>query len=618
MAGFEELGIATERAAALHQGGIQQATPIQEAAIPVIMSGSDVICQAQTGTGKTLAFLLPMLEKIRPEKDELQGLILTPTRELALQITNELKRWLASKTEFSVLAVYGGQDVEAQMRKLKRAVHMIVATPGRLLDHIRRETISLASVKMFVLDEADQMLHLGFLNEVEEIMTKLPYRKQTMLFSATMPGNVRSLASRIMLEPKDITVKAPKVTVKGIRQLVVETSDRNKQSTLVRLLEEHRPYLGVIFCRTKRRAKALNEGLQELGYVSDELHGDLSQAKREQVMKRFRDAKLQFLVATDVAARGLDVEGVTHVFNYDVPQDVDSYIHRIGRTARAGGEGLAITLVVPNDRIEMAAIEHGINQKLERERGSGVGLHAEASEVKPDRQGAGRSGGRRNDRDARERKPASRGRSGGRQAAAPDRSDSRGRGRSGGRSAGTGGETFEWGAGRTAGGAGRSGGRPDAAGRAAKGARAGAARGSEARPGGGRRSGEGREAYGAGAARGSEARPGSGRRSGEGREAHGAGAARGSEARPGSGRRSGEGREAHGAGAARGSEFGERAGAPQFPRLRQQAEAPQRSRSKAGGPSARGGKAKPAGGHKPRSGNANAPGSGRPNRNKSR
>ncbi|MBW7454523.1 DEAD/DEAH box helicase, partial [Paenibacillus sepulcri] len=197
-------------------GGIQEATPIQEGAIPVILSGSDVICQAQTGTGKTLAFLLPMLEKIKPDKDELQGLILTPTRELALQITNELKRWLSSKTEFSVLAVYGGQDVEAQMRKLKRAVHMIVATPGRLLDHIRRGTISLSSVKMFVLDEADQMLHLGFLNEVEEIMTKLPYRKQTMLFSATMPGSVRTLAARIMLEPKDITVKAPKVTVKGI------------------------------------------------------------------------------------------------------------------------------------------------------------------------------------------------------------------------------------------------------------------------------------------------------------------------------------------------------------------------------------------------------------------
>ena len=399
MAGFEQLGIAAQRTAALRSGGIQEATPIQEGAIPVILQGSDVICQAQTGTGKTLAFLLPMLEKIRADRDELQGLILTPTRELALQITTELKRWLASKEEFNVLAIYGGQDVESQMRKLKRAVHIVVATPGRLLDHMRRGTISLGSVKMLVLDEADQMLHLGFLSEVEEIMSHMQYRKQTMLFSATMPAGVRSLAARFMLEPKDITVRAPQVTVKGIRQLAVEVTDRNKQETLQRLIEEQAPYLGVIFCRTKKRASALNEALQNLGFNSDELHGDLSQAKREQVMKRFRDAKLHLLIATDVAARGLDVEGITHVFNYDIPENAEGYIHRIGRTGRAGEQGMAITLVSPHDRLELAAIEKGINQTIPREKSRGLVLptgEVILQDATPDRQGSGN------------RKPASR------------------------------------------------------------------------------------------------------------------------------------------------------------------------------------------------------------------
>ncbi|MFC5652247.1 DEAD/DEAH box helicase [Paenibacillus solisilvae] len=426
MAGFEQLGIAAERSAALRSGGIQEATPIQEGAIPVILQGNDVICQAQTGTGKTLAFLLPMLERIRADRDELQGLILTPTRELALQITTELKRWLASRDEFNVLAVYGGQDVESQMRKLKRAVHIVVATPGRLLDHIRRGTIALGSVKMLVLDEADQMLHMGFLSEVEEILSNMQYRKQTMLFSATMPAGVRSLAARFMLEPKDITVRAPQVTVKGIRQLAVEVTDRNKQETLQRLIEEHAPYLGVIFCRTKKRASALNEALQNLGLNSDELHGDLSQAKREQVMKRFRDAKIHLLVATDVAARGLDVEGVTHVFNYDIPENAEGYIHRIGRTGRAGEQGLAITLVSPHDRLELAAIEKGINQTIPREKSRGLVLPTGEfipQDATPDRQGSG------------SRKPASRrGASSGKQGAWENkggRSNQQGRGRGG-------------------------------------------------------------------------------------------------------------------------------------------------------------------------------------------
>jgi len=384
LAGFAELGISSGRVEALRSSGIQEATPIQEGAIPVILKGNDVVCQAQTGTGKTLAFLLPMLEKLDPSKKRLQGLILTPTRELALQITTELKSRLESQNEFRVLAVYGGQDVEAQMRKLENGVHIAVATPGRLLDHLRRGTITLGSVSMLVLDEADQMLHMGFLNEVVEILDQIPTRRQTMLFSATMPQGVRALAAQFMNAPKDITVRAPQVTVKGIRQIVIETSDRGKQSALNRLIQEHNPYLAMIFCRTKRRASTLNEALQEMGYASDELHGDLSQAKREQVMKRFREAKLQLLVATDVAARGLDVEGVTHVYNYDIPHDVESYIHRIGRTGRAGGDGLAVTFAAPRDRGALEGIERGIGMKLERKRADG-GEEAPVSENRGER-----------------------------------------------------------------------------------------------------------------------------------------------------------------------------------------------------------------------------------------
>ncbi|WP_425453324.1 DEAD/DEAH box helicase [Cohnella lupini] len=377
--------------------GIVTPTPVQEETIPIVKAGHDVISQAQTGTGKTLAFVLPMLDKIKVDAPYVQGLIVTPTRELAIQITAEIKKLLTPEDGIKVLAVYGGQDVEAQLFKLKGNIHMIIATPGRLLDHIRRETISLAGVKMLVLDEADQMLHMGFLKEVEEILNQTPYKKQAMLFSATMPASIREMAGRILRSPQHVTVKAERITVKDIRQWVVETSDRDKQATLVKLLQTTQPYLSIIFCRTKRRANALNVALQELGYESDELHGDLSQAKREQVMKRFRDARLQLLVATDIAARGLDVEGVTHVFNYDVPEDVESYIHRIGRTGRAGEKGLAITIIAPKDRRELGDIEDGIQMAIERRSEEGAKLSGGGLEGSRSSGGLGRgaSGGSR-------------------------------------------------------------------------------------------------------------------------------------------------------------------------------------------------------------------------------
>lgn len=360
------MGVGSELCEALRVQGIAVPTPIQEKVIPLVFNKKDVIAQAQTGTGKTFAFVLPILEMINPQKDQIQALIITPTRELAIQITAEVKKMLKNIEDVDVLAVYGGQDVKQQMRKLKGGRQIVVGTPGRLLDHLRRETITISKVSMLVLDEADQMLHMGFLNEVEEIIHKIPSRRQTMLFSATMPQQIKKLAANYMRSPEEIVIKGTGITLEGIKQRVVETTDRAKQETLFTLLDQHRPYLALIFCRTKIRAIKLNAALQENGYDSDELHGDLSQAKRERVMKRFREAKIQFLVATDVAARGLDVEGVTNIYNYDIPHDAESYIHRIGRTGRAGGDGMAVTLLAPKDRKYLDIIEKGIKASIKK------------------------------------------------------------------------------------------------------------------------------------------------------------------------------------------------------------------------------------------------------------
>ncbi|MFI8709240.1 DEAD/DEAH box helicase [Bacillus sp. NPDC077411] len=365
--GFLELGISTTLNDTLRENGIAESTPIQEKAIPVVLEGKDIIGQAKTGTGKTLAFILPILEKVNPKSSHVQALIVAPTRELALQITNEIQKMTEHVKDIHVLAIYGGQDVSQQMKKLQGNTHIVVATPGRLLDHLRRGTIELSHVSMLVLDEADQMLHFGFLPEVEEIIEQTPAERQTMLFSATMAKQIQSLAKRYMRKPEIIKIQSAEVTVNNITQRVVETTDRAKQDTLRQLMERDQPFLAVIFCRTKRRVTKLYEALKGYGYNCDELHGDLSQAKRERVMKRFRDAEIQYLIATDVAARGLDVEGVTHVFNYDIPEDVESYIHRIGRTGRAGGSGLAITLVAPKDKMYLQQIEKGINASLQRQ-----------------------------------------------------------------------------------------------------------------------------------------------------------------------------------------------------------------------------------------------------------
>lgn len=393
LANFNNWGLSKGLLDALQRQGITAPTPVQEASIPVQLTGQDVIVQAQTGTGKTLAFLLPLIEKISVDRPDAQALIITPTRELALQITQEARKLAEGKEGLSILAAYGGQDVERQLRKLKNGIQLVIGTPGRLLDHLRRGSLTLGAVRYLVLDEADQMLHMGFLAEVEDIISGIPRSRQTMLFSATMPDNVKRLAKAYMKEPKDIKITpASRQTLDSIKQIVISCTDRGKQNALIQSIKTQHPYLAVIFCRTKRRASTLNEALQEAGFSSDELHGDLSQSKREQVMRAFRDAKLEVLVATDVAARGIDVEGVTHVYNYDIPQDVDSYIHRIGRTGRAGEKGIAITFASPRDIEALRLIEQGIGKRLERQDFHGEKQGASTSSTSPNSRAASGTG----------------------------------------------------------------------------------------------------------------------------------------------------------------------------------------------------------------------------------
>lgn len=378
---FKQLGINAEMEKTLKKNGIISPTPIQTEAIPALLAGRDVIAQAQTGTGKTLAFLLPIFEKIDPNKNVIQALIITPTRELAIQITNEAKK-LKNAKDINILSVYGGQDVENQIRKLNNGVHLVVGTPGRIIDHLRRETISFGKLDMLVLDEADQMLHMGFLVDIEAIMRQSPKRRQTMLFSATLRQDIKQLASQYLRDPKSIAVEAKTITLDTVEQIIVETTDRKKQDALFESLDKYNPFLAIIFCRTKRRVKALNHALQMKGYNADEIHGDLSQAKRERVMKNFRDAKLQYLVATDVAARGIDVTGITHIFNYDIPEDAESYIHRIGRTARAGKSGVAVTFVTPNNVEELNTIERKIKMNIKKSEKENEKKQAQSSKPK--------------------------------------------------------------------------------------------------------------------------------------------------------------------------------------------------------------------------------------------
>ena len=362
---FKSLGIKPEMVQSLKKIGIVEPTPIQAQSIPLILNHKDLIARAQTGTGKTLAFLLPILEKINPKQSQVQALILSPTRELALQIT-DIAKTLAPVYGLGVLPVYGGQDTEAQIKKLNRGVHIVVATPGRLLDHMGRGTINLSQVKYFVLDEADQMLLMGFKNEVEMITNALPKKRQTICVSATLDAGVKKMAYRYTKSPTSVSIEQSKATVDTIRQEVVETTDRRKQAALLKVLDEDNPYMAIIFCRTKRRVEDLYSAMHEKGYNCIRLHSDILQSKRERMMKSFRSGDVQYLIATDVAARGIDVSGVTHVYNYDTPETPESYIHRIGRTGRAGETGYTCLFVAPKNEEELAAIEKKLKKTLPR------------------------------------------------------------------------------------------------------------------------------------------------------------------------------------------------------------------------------------------------------------
>ncbi|MCX0291315.1 DEAD/DEAH box helicase [Lactobacillus kullabergensis] len=361
---FSELGLKDELLKAIKRSGFEEATPIQEQTIPLALAGKDVIGQAQTGTGKTAAFALPILQNLDKHNKVIQALIIEPTRELAIQTQEELFR-LGRDENARVQVVYGGADIGRQIRSLKNHVPAIlVGTPGRLLDHLKRKTIDLENVNTIVLDEADEMLDMGFIQDIESILSYVKNRKQTLLFSATMPKPILNISEKFMNNPEIVRIKTKELTADLIDQYFVRAKDSEKFDIMCRLIDVESPDLAVVFVRTKRRVDEVTRGLQARGYNAAGIHGDLSQARRLTVLKRFRAGKLDILVATDVAARGLDISGVTHVYNYDIPQDPDSYVHRIGRTGRAGQNGSSITFVTPNEIGYMRTIEQLTKKKM--------------------------------------------------------------------------------------------------------------------------------------------------------------------------------------------------------------------------------------------------------------
>ena len=361
---FEELGLQPQFTQAVREMGFESPTPIQEAAIPALLEGRSVIGQAQTGTGKTAAFVLPLLHKVESGKMRApQALILAPTRELAIQVTEAAKQ-MAQETPLRLMTVYGGQAYSIQLRQIDRGVDVVVGTPGRMLDLIKKKLLDLSHVKYMVLDEADEMLEMGFIEDVETIFKAIPADRQTALFSATLPDAIRKLAAKYINDPLQVSVITGQRTVAETTQQFLRVRDENKQAVLLRILEAEEVKSALVFTRTKARAQELSDELNRLGYPAGALHGDLDQSKREWVMDRFRRKVINLLVATDVAARGLDIDDVSHVFNYDMPEDTEDYIHRIGRTGRAGKKGNAITFIHSRERGRLSQIEGYVKQKI--------------------------------------------------------------------------------------------------------------------------------------------------------------------------------------------------------------------------------------------------------------
>lgn len=360
---FSDLGLDNQLLEAVKRTGFEEPTPIQAKTIPLVLSGIDVIGQAQTGTGKTAAFGLPLLQKIDYSRREIQALVISPTRELAIQTQEEIFK-LGKEKLAKVQAVFGGANIVRQIKQLKNyPPHILVGTPGRLLDHLQRGTVNLSKVETLVLDEADEMLDMGFLDDISKIIAQIPKKRQTLLFSATMPPTILKVGKRFMNHPEIVKIKNQQLTADLVDQFFVKVRENEKFDVMTRILDVQAPELTIVFGRTKRRVDELSRGLIVRGYNAAGIHGDLSQQQRSAVLKKFRDGDLDILVATDVAARGLDISGVSHVYNYDIPQDPESYVHRIGRTGRAGHQGISITFVTPNEVDYLRVIE-----KLTRKR----------------------------------------------------------------------------------------------------------------------------------------------------------------------------------------------------------------------------------------------------------
>lgn len=360
---FNELGLLPQLVQAVTDLGYTSPTPIQLEVIPLMLTGLDVIGQAQTGTGKTAAFALPMLQQMSPGRANVQALVMTPTRELAMQVAQAIHDY-GRHLAVHILPIYGGQSYDRQIRRLKKGVDVVVGTPGRLLDLINQGLLDLSQIQTLVLDEADEMLSMGFIEDIETILQEIPSERQTALFSATLPAEIRNLAGRYMTSPKYITIEREQITVPTISQRYYLVNEGDKVAALTRLFEVETISSALIFARTRAGAADLANVLTVRGFPAEALHGDLNQEGRERVLNRFRNNQIKVLVATDVAARGLDIDDISHVFNFDLPQDAEIYVHRIGRTGRAGKSGLAISLIIPKEKWLLRQIEAFTRQKL--------------------------------------------------------------------------------------------------------------------------------------------------------------------------------------------------------------------------------------------------------------
>jgi ATP-dependent RNA helicase DeaD len=363
---FENFNLNDETMKAISEMGFEEPTPIQISTIPLIMGGHDIIGQAQTGTGKTAAFGIPIVERCQNGRNPF-AIVLEPTRELAVQVAQEIYK-IGKFKKISVLPVYGGTSIERQIKILQRGVNVVIGTPGRIIDHLRRKTLSLSEVKIVVLDEADEMLDMGFIEDIETILKTIPVERQNLLFSATMPQPIVHIAKRYMRNPEKIRISTKDVVIPKIKQIFYEVREEDKVNALSRLLDVEDPQLAIVFCHTKRDVDEVSMKLSQLGYNAAALHGDYAQARRDEVMNKFKGGMLDILVATDVAARGLDIKDVTHVINYSIPQNPDSYVHRIGRTGRAGKSGIAITFVNPREYKHLRLIEKTARTIIDRKK----------------------------------------------------------------------------------------------------------------------------------------------------------------------------------------------------------------------------------------------------------